>query len=195
MAASAVSQQTFLRAYKAGVNIAFGAASAVTPQGDNADEFVIMVDAGMSAFEAIRSATVVSAKLFGVEGELATLENGKLADLVAVSANPLDDIPILREVDFLMKARKMMRPANVAMACVLSNLFRAGIVCMGEARLNSILLQKSLIAVNEIFFSYRRSQTQLRYKNYAKQKHQFTPGLFSTNIDYVRIERCKRFIC
>ncbi|MFT6723811.1 MAG: imidazolonepropionase-like amidohydrolase [Arenicella sp.] len=112
MAASAAAQETFLSAYKAGVKIAFGTDSSVTPHGENADEFVMMVRAGMSAADAIRSATIVSANLLGVEDKLGTLENGKLADIIAVSGNPLEDISRLRKVDFVMKAGKVMKSAQ-----------------------------------------------------------------------------------
>lgn len=108
-AASAASQRTFLNAYKAGVKIAFGTDSAVTPHGENADEFVMMVNAGMSAADAIRSATVISANLLGIEEKLGTLESGKLADLIAVSGNPLDDISVLTKVDFVMKEGAVMK--------------------------------------------------------------------------------------
>jgi imidazolonepropionase-like amidohydrolase len=103
LAASAASQQSFRNAYEAGVNIAFGTDSAVTPHGENADEFVMMVEAGMSPADAIRSATVSSAMLLGVEDKLGTLEGGKLADLIAVSVNPLEDISALTDVNFVMK--------------------------------------------------------------------------------------------
>jgi imidazolonepropionase-like amidohydrolase len=108
-AAADAAKQTFLSAYKAGVKIAFGTDSAVTPHGENADEFVMMVNAGMSASDAIRSATVTSAKLLGVEGKLGTLESGKLADLIAVSGNPLDDISVLTKVEFVMKEGQVMK--------------------------------------------------------------------------------------
>jgi imidazolonepropionase-like amidohydrolase len=109
LAASAAAQESFLKAYKGGVKIAFGTDSAVTPHGENADEFVMMVNAGMSAADAIASATVVSAQLLGMDTQLGTLEGGKLADLIAVSGNPLEDISILRQVDFVMKAGKVVK--------------------------------------------------------------------------------------
>ena len=108
-AASAASKQTFVNAYKAGVKIAFGTDSSVTPHGENADEFVMMVDAGMSAADAIRSATITSAELLGVQDKLGTLENGKLADIIAVSTNPLKDISSLKKVNFVMKEGKVMK--------------------------------------------------------------------------------------
>jgi imidazolonepropionase-like amidohydrolase len=108
-AASAAAQQTFQNVYKAGVQIAFGTDSAVTPHGENADEFVMMVNAGMSASDAIRSATISSAKLLGIEKKLGTLESGKLADIIAVSGNPLEDISVLTKVNFVMKEGAVMK--------------------------------------------------------------------------------------
>lgn len=108
-AASAASQETFLNAYKAGVKIAFGTDSAVTPHGENADEFVMMVNAGMTAADAIRSATITSAELLGVQNKLGTLENGKLADIIAVFANPLEDISTLKNVNFVMKEGRVVK--------------------------------------------------------------------------------------
>ena len=70
----------------------------------------MMVDAGMSPADAIRSATVSSAELLGVEETLGTLEAGKLADLIAVSGNPLDDISTLTAVQFVMKEGVVVKP-------------------------------------------------------------------------------------
>ena len=109
MAASAASINTFQEAYKSGVKIAFGTDSAVTPHGENADEFVMMVEAGMSTTDAIKSATITSAQLLGLEDKLGTLEGGKLADLIAVSGNPLENISTLKSVNFVMKDGKVMK--------------------------------------------------------------------------------------
>lgn len=108
-AASAASQATFRNAHKAGVKIAFGTDSAVTPHGENADEFEMMVEAGMSPADAIKSATITSAELIGMEGKLGTLEGGKLADLIAVPSDPLQDITALKTVHFVMKEGKVMK--------------------------------------------------------------------------------------
>lgn len=108
-AASAASIATFTKANESGVKIAFGTDSAVTPHGENADEFEMMVNAGMTASDAIRSATVVSAELLGMESQLGTLEAGKLADIIAVSTNPLEDIRSLKVVNFVMKEGKIMK--------------------------------------------------------------------------------------
>lgn len=108
-AASAASTNMFKQAYKSGVKIAFGTDSAVTPHGENADEFEMMVVAGMSSSDAIRSATVVSAELLGIDDKLGTLEEGKLADIIAVSENPLIDITTLKKVNFVMKEGVVMK--------------------------------------------------------------------------------------
>jgi imidazolonepropionase-like amidohydrolase len=111
-AASAAAKQTFINAYKAGVKIAFGTDSSVTPHGENADEFIMMVDAGMSPADAIRSATITSAELLGVQDKLGTLNNGKFADIIAVSHNPLKDISALKKVNFVMKEGKVMKSTH-----------------------------------------------------------------------------------
>ncbi len=96
-------KDTFAEAYRSGVRIAFGTDSGVSPHGQNAEEFVYMVEAGMPPMAAIQSATRVAAELLGVSDELGTLEVGKIADLVAVHGDPLTDISRLQDIDFVMK--------------------------------------------------------------------------------------------
>ena len=96
-------QDTFARAYKAGVKIAFGTDTGVSAHGDNWREFIYMVEAGMPPMEAIQSATVGGAELLGVSGELGSIEVGKLADIIAVPGDPLADIAIVGKVNFVMK--------------------------------------------------------------------------------------------
>ena len=96
-------QGTFEKAYKAGVTIAFGTDCGVSPHGSNAMEFVYMVESGMPEMEAIQSATAVSAQLLGVENELGSISEGKLADIVAVDGNPLENISLLTDIGFVMK--------------------------------------------------------------------------------------------
>ena len=102
-------QDTFAKAYAAGVKIAFGTDCGVSPHGSNADEFVFMVEAGMPEMEAIRSATMTAAELLGVEEELGSISAGKFADIIAVSGNPLDDVSLLRNVSFVMKNGEIYR--------------------------------------------------------------------------------------
>jgi len=102
-AAAAASKENVSKAARAGVKIAFGTDTGVTPHGKNAKEFALMVDAGMSPMEAIRSATVVSAELINRSATLGTIEAGKLADIVAVDKSPLDDITELERVRAVIK--------------------------------------------------------------------------------------------
>lgn len=96
-------QQTFAKAYEEDVKIAFGTDSGVSAHGDNALEFSLMVEAGMPEAEALLSATVATADLLGVSDILGTLEKGKLADIIAVDGNPLDNIDVMKRVVFVMK--------------------------------------------------------------------------------------------
>ena len=102
-------KQTFARAYKAGVKIAFGTDSGVSPHGENAHEFELMVEGGMPPMEAIQAATRTASQLLRVEDRLGTLEAGKLADVIAVKGNPLDDIKVLKDVVFVMKEGEVFR--------------------------------------------------------------------------------------
>jgi len=97
-------KDTFARAYKSGVKIAFGTDSGVSPHGDNWREFVLMVEAGMPPMVAIQSATIEAARLLRMVETLGSVETGKIADLVAVDGDPLDDITVLSDVKFVMKA-------------------------------------------------------------------------------------------
>ncbi len=99
-----VIRETFARAYKAGVKIAFGTDSGVSTHGENAREFGLMVEGGMPPMKVIQSATMEGARLLRIEDDLGSVEKGKIADLVAVKGNPLDDIALLRDVRFVMKA-------------------------------------------------------------------------------------------
>jgi imidazolonepropionase-like amidohydrolase len=96
--------ETFARSYKAGVPIVFGTDSGVNPHGTNAEEFALMVQGGMPEMEAIRSATSVAADFLGIGETHGTITVGKQADIVAVSGNPLQDISVLTDVSFVMKA-------------------------------------------------------------------------------------------
>lgn len=96
-------QQTFARAWKAGVPILFGTDCGVCEHGSNAKEFAYMVEAGMPALAAIRSATIEPARFLGIADRLGSLEAGKVADIVAVPGDPLEDITVMQRVVFVMK--------------------------------------------------------------------------------------------
>nr|MBC8475757.1 amidohydrolase family protein [Gammaproteobacteria bacterium] len=106
-------QETFARAYKAGVKIAFGTDTGVSPHGDNWKEFGYMVEAGMPEMEAIQSATIIAADLVDSTAVLGSLEPGKLADIIAVWGNPLEDISRMGEVGFVMKDGKIVKHSVV----------------------------------------------------------------------------------
>ncbi len=91
------------RAYRAGVKIAFGTDSAVSPHGENAREFELMVQAGMPPMYALQAATIRGAELLRHDKELGSVAAGKLADIVAVPGNPIIDISVMRHVSFVMK--------------------------------------------------------------------------------------------
>ncbi len=94
---------TFSKAYKRGVKIAFGTDAGVQPHGTNLKEFVYMVNSGMPNIEAIKSATLETAKLLKIDSELGSISVGKLADLVAVRGNPIQDINNIENISFVMK--------------------------------------------------------------------------------------------
>lgn len=97
------SQDTFSKAYKKGVGIAFGTDAGVFNHGENAREFLYMEEAGMPVMEALQSATVTSAKLLGMENLLGQLKEGFLADIIAVEEDPLENVKTLQNVVFVMK--------------------------------------------------------------------------------------------
>ena len=102
-------QATFAKAYKAGVKIAFGTDAGVYMHGKNYLEFAYMMEAGMPAMEAIKSATISAATLLGVENILGTIEKGKLADIIAVDGDPIKDILVMGKVVFVMKDGKIYK--------------------------------------------------------------------------------------
>ncbi len=96
-------QETFAKAYKYGVKIAFGTDAGVSPHGDNALEFIYMTEVGMTNYDALKSATVNAADLLNISENYGTLESGEKADIIAMDSNPLKDINATLEVDFVMK--------------------------------------------------------------------------------------------
>jgi len=96
-------RQNFQRAVKAGVKVAFGTDAGIYPHGWNAKQFAHMVRWGLTPMQAIQSATSSAADLLGQTQHLGSIQPGKFADLVAVSADPLKDITVLENVSFVMK--------------------------------------------------------------------------------------------
>ena len=99
----------FAKAHKAGVRVAYGTDSGISPHGTNAQEAVLMVEAGMSPMDVLVTATVNAADLIDMSDSIGTIETGKFADIIAVDASPLDDIGELLDVDFVMKGGKVFK--------------------------------------------------------------------------------------
>ena len=100
---------SFERAHKAGVNIAYGTDSGISPHGTNAEEAVLMVEAGMDEMDVIVAATINAADLIDMSDEIGTIETGKFADIIAVDDSPLENIEQLLDVDFVMKGGKIYK--------------------------------------------------------------------------------------
>jgi len=98
-----VTGESLRKAVPAGVKIAFGTDAGVSKHGRNADEFELMVKHGMTPKTAIEAATVNAADLLGLADEVGSLEPGKRADLIAVAGDPLQDVTVLKQVEFVMK--------------------------------------------------------------------------------------------
>ena len=109
----ALIQDTAGKAYRNGVKIAFGTDMGVGPHGENAREFVYMVEAGMPAAAALQAATINAAQVLGVDDQ-GVIETGKRADIVAMPGNPLEDIRAVLGVDFVMKDGKVYRQPGAA---------------------------------------------------------------------------------
>ncbi|HRO25975.1 MAG TPA: amidohydrolase family protein [Luteimonas sp.] len=99
-------QETAARAYRAGVKIAFGTDQGVGPHGDNAREFIYMVEAGMPAAYALQAATVRAAEVLGLDDQ-GVIAEGMRADIIALPGDPVADINAVMDVDFVMKDGKV----------------------------------------------------------------------------------------
>lgn len=97
------------KAFKAGVKMAFGSDGAVYPHGDNGKQFFYMVEYGMTPMQALQAATVKAAELIGWPNDVGAIAAGFYADIIAVDANPLDDITVMENVSFVMKDGKIFR--------------------------------------------------------------------------------------
>ena len=112
LAVGAIMGPHLRRARAAGVRVAFGTDSAVSPHGLNAQEFGLMVQNGLSPVEAIEAATVNAADLLGVRQETGSIEPGKSADIVATDGDPTQDVTRLEHVTFVMKQGAIYRSAR-----------------------------------------------------------------------------------
>ena len=102
---SSVAKQNIKHAMQAGVKVALGTDAAVYPHGLNAHELDVYVNQlGMAPLAALQAATINAADLMGWSSKVGTLESGKWADLIAVEKNPLDDVRVLQDIKFVMKA-------------------------------------------------------------------------------------------
>lgn len=102
-------RENFRKAFKAGAKIAFGTDSGVYPHGDNAKQFGKMVEWGMKPIDAIQAATLNAADLIGIGGKAGSVETGYWADIIAVDGNPLENVPVLESVKFVMKGGVVAR--------------------------------------------------------------------------------------
>lgn len=102
-------RESFRAAVEAGVKMVFGSDAAVYPHGQNAKQFSRMVAFGMTPMQALQASTIHAAQLLGKQQELGSIRSGKVADLVAVPGNPLEDISALERVQFVMKEGEVFK--------------------------------------------------------------------------------------
>ena len=115
-AASGMAKKTFQRALEKNIKIGFGTDAAVFPHGRNAEEFYQMVSLGMKPSAALKAATSADAELLGLANKIGALEAGKLADVVAVPGDPLQNIQQTEHVLFVMKEGVVYRNDGAAKA-------------------------------------------------------------------------------
>src|SRR6202043_1162756 len=101
--------QEFRKQVAAGGPVALGSDVGPFPHGTQAREFVLMVQFGMTPLAAIQAGTVNGAKLLGWEGQIGVLKAGYLADVIAVSGNPIENVSALKDVTFVMKGGVVYR--------------------------------------------------------------------------------------
>ncbi len=111
-----IQRESFGKAVRAGVKMAFGTDAGVCKYGTSGKQFAFMVKYGMTPMQAIQAATSSAADLLGHSDELGSIKPGKYADLIAVSGDPLKDISLLERVEFVMKDGKVYKSAG-APAC------------------------------------------------------------------------------
>ncbi len=105
-------RDSFAQAVKAGARVVLGSDAGIYPHGDNAKQLARMVRFGMTPLQAIQASTIESARLLGWQDRVGELRAGKLADVIAVEGNPLEDVSILENVVFVMKGGEIVKPLN-----------------------------------------------------------------------------------
>lgn len=111
-----IQRESFRKAVRAGAKMTFGTDAGVCPYGTSGKQFAFLVRYGMTPMQAIQAATSNAADLLGHSSEIGSIKPGKFADLVAVSGDPLKDISLLENVEFVMKDGKVYKSAG-AVAC------------------------------------------------------------------------------
>ena len=103
-----IQRQNFKKAAEAGANLVFGTDAGIFPHGKNARQFKYMVDWGMTPLQAIQSATIRTAELFDMN-DTGEIRENFAADIIGITGNPLEDITLLENVDFVMKSGKIVK--------------------------------------------------------------------------------------
>lgn len=102
-------RDSFTRAVKADVKMVFGSDAGVYPHGDNPKQFSRMVRFGMTPIQAIQASTINAATMLKKQQDIGSIKEGKLADIIAVKGNPLDDISVLENVEWVIKDGKVYK--------------------------------------------------------------------------------------
>ncbi len=105
-------RQTFQAAVKAGVKMVFGTDGGVYPNGDNARQFAVMVQWGMTPMQAIQAATVTAADALGRSADVGAIATGHFGDLIAVAGDPTNDVTLLQHVGFVMKGGDVVKASH-----------------------------------------------------------------------------------
>ena len=104
-----IQRQNFKKAVQAGANVVFGTDAGIFPHGKNARQFKYMVDWGMTPLQAIQAATIRTAELFDLS-DVGEIRENFAADIIGVKGNPLENISLLENVDFVMKHGNVVKP-------------------------------------------------------------------------------------
>ena len=102
-------RQNFKAAHAAGVKMIFGTDGGVYPNGDNAKQFVTMVQWGMTPMQAIQAATVTAAEALGRSSDVGAIAVGRYGDLIAVDGDPLAEVALLQKTSFVMKGGSVFK--------------------------------------------------------------------------------------